>query len=295
MAATRVGPAALAAPLLLALTTACGGGAEVRPAVTFGVPSAAEATAESAITLPATERCATLDRCVAEVVDALVDAGFADAAPAEAIGPATGLVTAGASSSEPLRVLVRIAPWTPESVDAAVAAHYRDGLSSRSLVVGPDRPFGIDYLLGDSWWSALESDLYSAFADPSLDPDEPGPYIARARAALEAYGANPEDPLGSVQVLLDALPRPAEGDGDYLPIATLLAAGLVIGDEVRRGHPRLVWVDGESAMARYFALRDRHDERRIFRPIDYAVQVYRTPIPGSVAAYAELVDVRTER
>ena len=49
---------------------------------------------------------------------------------------------------------------------------------------------------------------------------------------------------------------------------------------------------GAEAMARYFGLRDRGDDASLLRPIDYAVQLFHTPVPGGIAAYVELVEVR---
>lgn len=291
--AARLSAATTVVACLACFAAACGGASGARDTFVFAGPTTATDGHDAAPAwldaLPGPLECIALDPCASTVADVLTEAGLQPLVLAEPVTDAR-VITDG----DDARVYVRIDEWSAGPIDQVVSLHYADPDLGPVAFVGSEAPFPLQYLTGDDWWGALERTLYPAFADSSLPTDEVAPYLAAARDTLAAFGGDPARPLETIDALLDALPRRGDDEADYLPIATLLAAGLVLGEEIRTHHTRLEWVPGDESMARFFALRDRHDPERLFRPIDFIVQVYRTPVPAPASAYAELVDVRLD-
>lgn len=277
---------------------ACGGAAPAERTPVFAVPSELVPGASPIAARPRVApqclvgldrlRCETGTACLDEAADRLRSAGATDlSTTADGDTSYLSALCDGAA----VAVLVRAHAWTPEAVDAAVDHLYRAPQPTYTRALGDDLPFAIRYLTGGAWWGELELALYAGFADPALAPDDPRAALHIATEVLSAYGARPTS-TADLDALLAALPRPASDDARYVPIGTLLALGLAAGELARSEAPRLQWVPGTEAMARQFALRDRSDPERIFRPIDFAVQAWRSRVPGAFTAYVELVTVR---
>jgi hypothetical protein len=196
---------------------------------------------------------------------------------------------------------VAVLPPVPSSddIDALVAFRYEqtppDAATAAAAPPGASATRGVAWLYQGAWWGQLETELYQAFASPELDRRDATRFARLALSTLERYVGHsplvPED----LDALVEALPPYAPEDDGYLPIATLVAAGLAAGELARHAHPRLQWVPGEDALARYFALRIGSDDDRLFRPIDFARQRYRDRIEDGFAAYHELVGVMLHR
>ena len=282
------------AALVVALTAACGGPRVDERTFEFAAP---EALAADSLVLRLDRVPATPQLAADAVRSELETLGYSHVRSDLGIVDGVAVVHARRGDGEDAQraiAIVSTVEWRPETASALLSALYRepgarDPEPAVFVTAGPRPTFGIRYLFGNDWWARLESELFTAFADPALDPADSGPYIAAARRILASYGATE---LAELEAMFDQLPRPGAGDGDYQPVATLLAIGLALGERAEQRHARLAWVPGSEAMARYFALvDDRHDER-VLRPIDYVIQLYRTPIHRGLAAYEELVDVR---
>lgn len=264
---------------------ACGSAPQV-PEVAFATPAhltpPAIAVDVARIRLAsAPEEAATL---------ALQEAGLDPTAPLLLSG--TTAVEATGADGDAV-VFAREAAWTPDAIDAVVRRYYLrpgDDRPEAFLFATTTVPERLEYLFGNAWWGVLEARLYAGFAAPGGTPGDPTPYLEHARSVLIEFGADPTDVFGSAQALLDALPRPQIAN--FRPTATLIAIGLLLGDEVQRQHGHLEWVPGEEIMAQHFGLVDRRDANHVLRPIDYALQLYATDIHHGLFAYLELVDVR---
>jgi hypothetical protein len=196
-------------------------------------------------------------------------------------------------------VFVHGAPWHGASLAAVLRNNYAavsdfEDTEPPTWVafVGPEPlPFALEYLYGSNWWGPLERELYRAFADPSLDPTSPPPFIEAAEAVLERFGVSMRgDRFATLDELLASLPRPEDLGTTYQPVATIVAIGLMMGDDLESRYSRLRWVPGEALMARYFALRVSEDEA--IRPIDFVMEAYREPLDHPIRGYAELVSLR---
>ncbi len=204
------------------------------------------------------------------------------------------IVVRAEASDSPAQVMVfdRLAPWTPAAVHALVQHLYLvpgDDELEQFTFVGVSPPFTLRYMFSDAWWSVLEARLYAGFSSSDLPLDQVEPYVAHANAILQEFGASPLDVVQSLTTLITALPRPDDGT-EYRPVATLLAAGLLLGEEIRRRHPSLTWLAGDDAQARYFALGQDGEVK--LRPIDFALLMYSADLPGGIEGYLELVEVR---
>lgn len=197
-----------------------------------------------------------------------------------------------AATGHALLLFERANPWTEHSARVLIQHFYHlpgDERLEDIVFVGAAPPFAVSYVFSTEWWSLLEARLYNGFSQDTLPLDDPTPYIAHSADTLLAFGGVEGFPVETLQALLDAVPKP-EGDQHYRPAATLLAIGLLLGEEIRHRHPRLEWMSGAEAEARYFAL-GRHGEV-LLRPIDFVILAYQASIENGVAGYVELADIR---
>lgn len=201
-------------------------------------------------------------------------------------------------------ILVAEEAWSDENVRAVIAALYAVPAESDPptlLHFDSDEPvpFALQYRFGNSWYARLEAALYVALTDDPGDVDGPGPYVDRSRELLSAYGLlldnEDVDPIDELDRLLRELPRSDESLRPFdLPEATVLAIGLVLGDELQRRLPGVTWAPADESMARYYGLRVEADDQLLLRPIDFAQLAWQSQIDAPARAYTDLVSERVE-
>lgn len=194
--------------------------------------------------------------------------------------------------------------WTDEHVQSVVSALWAlPAQNDPPVLVHFDTdervPFSLHYRFSNDWFGRLESELFAELTADAGGAAGPEPYLQRSRNVLGAYGLLLDhediDPIDELDRLLRELPRPSESPRAYdMPEATVLAIGLVLGDELRRQLPGVSWAPADESMAQYYGLRVEADDELLLRPIDFAQLAWQSRVDAPVRAYADLVTERIE-
>lgn len=290
--------ARIVACCIAAGVVSCGGPQGADP--TFAIPDDIAVDAEEA-ELAREPRGATLDERVADLV-AMVERRDVVAPERFDLDEGFALVTWSTLEDERrLRHLALVAEgeWTVARENALLAAALdapsgAGGAPYVHVFAQRPLPYAVEYLFGNAWWGALESELFVLLSQG--DPSDPEPFVRGARDILRRYGVdvgNARHVVTELDTLLRALPAP-DADSDYRPVATLAGIGLVLGDAIRNEHGGLVWVPAEDAMAEFHALEVAESPGTVLRPLDYAMRAWRSEAPAPLAAYADLVGERLD-
>ncbi len=286
----------------VAFCISCGGSSELveSPPLAVAVPAEVEPAPLVLDVAPLEDLSATTEA----VREALVGLGVATPEVMELTTEAVAVQGMAGSPRTRFLVFVNSGEWPSELVDTVLGEFYGvvAGLPGSSGIIGPpasvafvgeaEPPFALEYLYSGAWWGALESELYREFANSSLDPNDPEPFIAISREVLRRYGLTTGGhPYRTLDRLIAELPRPEEAGVSYQPVATLVAIGLVMGDSLEQRYARVSWVPGYEVMGQYFGLQVGDE---FLRPIDFVIQIYRRPIERAIQDYSELVRGRAE-
>lgn len=152
-------------------------------------------------------------------------------------------------------------------------------------------PPAAQYVFGNAWYGSLESRLITEFRDAPEDPAQAPVFAQRIRLVFRQWGIEIPEGRGAIEILdaaRAALPAPVEPDG-WRPHGTLMAFGLLLGDELSRQLGNLEWTEGQAGLATLYALSVTGAPDAILRPIDFALQTWGAANLTPFAAYRELV------
>lgn len=203
-------------------------------------------------------------------------------------------------------VFVTVGAWTVERADRFVRAFYAMpirvpedvGVPTFHFVGSHEPPSGVQWLFGGTWYGALEADALDAFAALDPAPEAAGDWVEAARDVFARYGVPMVDDgrdLERLDALVARLPS-SESGSTWVPIGTLTAMGVLLGDAViaSRDPVDLQWVSAEPALATLLALGHTAHDEVVLRPIDFALDAWRGAIPAPFTGYATLVDERLD-
>ncbi len=188
--------------------------------------------------------------------------------------------------------------WTTDRTDTFLSTFYAmpsntpasAGVPYFHFVAAAPLPPAVQYMFSNDWWGRCESDLLLRWSERDFNHQQADTYVDEAAHAFVSYGLlfeTPESTTESLEILLRRMPPPTEDS--YRPIATLLAAGLLLGDLVKQEFPEFDWADGADVLATRFALRSSQRTDLFLRPIDFVLQTWRdqqaegTPIQDYLA------------
>lgn len=155
-------------------------------------------------------------------------------------------------------------------------------------------PPAAQYVFSNEWYGSLESRLATELRDAPADPADAPVFAQRVRLVFRQWGIEIPEGRGAIEILdaaRAALPPAIEPDG-WRPHGTLMALGLLLGDELRRELGNLEWTEGQAGLATLYALSVSDAPDAILRPIDFALQAWGAANPAPFAAYRELVSTR---
>lgn len=297
----------LAAALILATLAACGPGIVLQPIATPSDRVVSEPLRQTPVRVT---RATTLDARQDELLQQIDALGWTasawDAPTLGALSPFARIVVAqdprltrGEQPGERWFVIAE-GEWTEPHADALISRLFRVPATPGVLIhFDTDRelPFALDYRFTNEWYGALEAQLYVALAQPAETPG-PGAFIDRSTRALTAIGLTLDDPrvevVDELDRLLRALPRPDARStrAADVPQATLLAIGLLLGEQVIAQIRGTDWLAGETAEAKFYGVAVSGLPNTVVRPIDFVELAWRSDVEQPLRAYLELVAAR---
>ena len=191
-------------------------------------------------------------------------------------------------------------PWTDAHADAVISRLFRVPGTPGALVhfdTDEPLPFALEYRFANTWHGQLESQLYGSLSQ-SADTPGPNAFIERSRAALSAFGLTLDDPrvevVDELDRLLRALPRPQDGVARTadVPQATLLAIGLLLGEQLVAQVRGTEWLAGDTAEAKFYGVAVSGLPNTVVRPIDFVEMAWRSDVQAPLRAYLDLVAAR---
>ncbi len=199
-----------------------------------------------------------------------------------------------------------VGPWTVDRSDRFVRAFYAMpvsvpedvGVPTFHFVGSHDPPFGVQWIFSGTWYGALEAEALDAFAQLDPAPNAAADWVDASRDVLARYGVVLADDgrvLERLDALLAVLPE-AESGSAWVPIGTLTALGVLLGDAViaAREPTDLQWVAAEPSLATLLAIGHTTHDDVLLRPIDFALDAWRGAIAAPFTGYAVLVDDRLD-